>query len=95
MATLEGLLCVPLVFLLVFIYCYSSTQISGNLEEVGDIVYQANWYQYPPELRKFPILIIARSQATFNFTGLNVFYCNKATFVSVSKVKHEFQDEGT
>lgn len=85
MDTIEGLLCVPLALFWVFIYCHLSSRTSNQLIAFGDVAFQSCWYKYPIELRKYLTLTIARGQVRFNFSGLNIFYCNTATFATVRK----------
>lgn len=84
---MAGVFCVSLALCSVFIYCHFATQISERLNAFGLIAFQSYWFKYPIELRKYLTLTIARSQMRFNFTGLNIFYCNTATFATVRTTK--------
>ena len=50
----------------------------------GFTAFDSNWYDYPPELRKYIILAIVRSQEPVGFTGFGIFGCNLEVFAKVT-----------
>lgn len=66
-----------------FISHYAS-HATDRISSIGDLVYNSNWIEYPPQLRKYAILIIARSQEPVYFWGLNLFRCTLHGFGFVS-----------
>lgn len=74
------------IVLVIFIYCYAGETVSAQCSDVALVIAQTHWYRYPPALQMFMILMIARSQKPFNFTGFKVTKCSLQTFTSVSFV---------
>lgn len=56
--------------------CFFATVVTNRIKSLGQTAYQSNWYDYPAELRKFIIFIVARSQEPAYFTGLNLIDCS-------------------
>lgn len=52
--------------------CYYGTFATDRIETVADMGYDTNWYEYPDEVRKHIILIIARGQEHVYFMGYGV-----------------------
>lgn len=83
-ATFEAILCSFTALMWMFLYCCFAAQIIAKLAEIANIAYLSHWYNYPNcKLRKFRILVICRSSVPFEFSGLNIFYCNLETFGKV------------
>lgn len=71
-----------LVFM--FIYCYFAERTTASLADIGEAAYKSQWYLYPANVRKHIILIIRRSQMSFEFHGMKIIYCNLETFCKVN-----------
>lgn len=69
------------------IYCGLATHVTGRISSIGDSTYNSNWYDYPPELRKFVNLIITRSQEPVYFTGFNLIGCTLEIFGKVIQLQ--------
>lgn len=74
-----------------FLMCYSATSATRSMTNLGDIVYNSNWYLYPEYLRKYSIMIIARSQRTIYFTGFQMVRCTLEVFQGVRIAIHRFE----
>lgn len=59
----------------------------------GETVFNSKWFNYPPELQKYMVLVIARSQYPSQFTGLGLFECSLEAFAQVSFFKFMFQPD--
>lgn len=71
-------------FMFAFLYCYFATLTSDNLIEISDFIYyNTDWYTYNKNFAKYSILIMAKSQRTFYFTGLKIIRCNLQSFTKV------------
>lgn len=81
---MEGLLCLIIYSLLIFLYCYIASEITTNLAGIGEAAYRSKWNNYPSEVQKCVLLMIRRAQVPFEFNGLDLFYCNMATFATVN-----------
>lgn len=66
------------------IFAYYATFVTDRVSTVGFTAYDCNWFDYPVELRKYIILIIARSQQPAEFTGLKLFQCTLDVFGKVN-----------
>lgn len=80
---------VPFMFLLVciisfliwpFLFCYFASMTTEHVANIGETVYNSNWFEYPIEFQKYVILIMARSQNPLYFNGLNLFGCTLHVF---------------
>lgn len=58
------------------------------MDNIGHEAYDLNWHDFPLELRKHIIVIIARSQEKISFDGLGLIGCSIEVFGNVSK--HDF-----
>lgn len=85
-------ICVLTSVLWPLIYCYFATIATNRISMIGYSAYDTNWFEYPPKLQKYMILIIARSQETIYFTGFNLVYCTLEVFakVSIFQIKKSF-----
>lgn len=67
-----------------YLCCRYASFTVDRISSLGEDVYDLNWYEYPIELRKYFVMIIARSQTPIEFTGLGLIYCNLNRFGKVS-----------
>lgn len=74
-----------------FIMCYFANMATTRIADIGTTAYDSNWFDCSPELRKYIVLIIARSQESINFTGLGLIYCNMEVFGKVSEKSGSFE----
>lgn len=56
--------------------CYYATMAVHDVKDLGDFVYATNWHKYPPQFRKYFVLIIAQSQRQGYFTGYKLIRCS-------------------
>lgn len=52
--------------------CYFGTFATDRIELVADMAYDTNWYEYPVDVRKHIVLVIARAQMPVYFMGHGV-----------------------
>lgn len=64
--------------------CYFATLTTDRVPNIGVAVYDLNWYDYPQNVRKNIVLIIAHSQKPIYFNGLKMFHCTLEIFGKVS-----------
>ncbi|XP_031636412.1 odorant receptor 67c-like isoform X2 [Contarinia nasturtii] len=55
--------------------CYFASLATDKIASLGDVAYGSDWDKYPLSIRKYIILIIARSQEPVYFTGMNLVNC--------------------
>lgn len=58
-----------------YLFCYFANLAVDRIELNQRTVYNLNWYNFPPDLRKYFILIMAQSQRTVCFDGLSLVRC--------------------
>lgn len=69
-----------------FLFCHFGTIATERLQSFDIIAYNANWFDYPSDLRKFIILITAQSRTKINFNGLGLIGCNLEIFGKVRRL---------
>lgn len=63
--------------------CYHATYASESTTDTGHHVYRSNWYLYPIFLRKYLLLLIAKTQQPMLFSGFQIVGCTLLTFTTV------------
>lgn len=66
------------------LHCNLSEQATSDMEGIGDAFSQCPWYYLPVKQQQMFILPILRSQRSYRMTGLGMFECSLATFLSVN-----------
>lgn len=66
-----------------YFFSYFASSTTHRMALIGDIIFDSNWFDFPPELQKYMILIIARSQYPSQFTGLGLYDCTLAELGNV------------
>lgn len=66
-----------------FVYCVFGTLVTSNCADVATHAFATPWYKYPPELRPFFILILARANQPFFFTGMRMLPVSLLSFTKV------------
>lgn len=66
-----------------FLFCHYGTIATDCIRSIDLASYNANWLDYPPELRKYIIPIIAQSRSKINFNGFNLLSCSLEAFAKV------------
>lgn len=69
--------------LLNYVACYYSDYLKNDLLEVGDMIYNLQWYKIAYNERGFFPWIIRRSQKPISFSGYKIIDCSLATFMKV------------
>lgn len=82
-----GIICIICASAWPFLFCYFATIATERIIAVGQTTFNLNWYDYPPELQKFIVLIVARSQKPAYFTGLGIVHCSLETLGKVSNIE--------
>lgn len=66
-----------------YLLCYSATSTTLDVANVGNVVYNSRWYEFPLTVRKSIILILIRSQSPVYFTGFKLIRCTLESFMQV------------
>lgn len=72
--------------LLNYVACYYSDHLKDDLFEVGEVVYNLQWYKIAHNEREFLPWIIRRSQKPISFSGYRIIDCSLATFMKVKLI---------
>lgn len=67
-----------------YLFCYYATYITNRISFIGFAAYDTNWFDYPLDLQKHMILILARSQENVHFHGFNLIECTLEVFGKVT-----------
>lgn len=73
-----------------YLFCHFANLTTDRTMAIGTAVYGLNWFDYPVKMRKYFILLIARSQQRIVFTGLHLFPCTLEVFGQVSNLPFYF-----
>lgn len=65
-------------------FCFYANTVTDKILLVGDDAFDLDWYDFPPKLQKYIILIIARSKKPVFFSGLGMIRSTLETFGKVS-----------
>lgn len=60
------------------------TGLTTNAANIGDIAYDALWYERPSKEQFVIQMIMQRAQKTFELKGMGVFVCSLQTFLMVN-----------
>lgn len=66
-----------------FSSCYFPNKITTYCSDIGNIVYQSEWYRLSPKLQKYLQLVIKRSQRPVFLHGFKIIRCSMETFSKV------------
>lgn len=67
-----------------YLFCHFANLTTDRVLAIGNVIYDLNWIDYPVNMRKYIILLIARSQQPIIFSGLYLFPCTLEVFGLVS-----------
>lgn len=76
--------CIISALLWPFFFCYFANSVTNTIGSIGDIAYNSNWYDFPPNVQKHIMLVIARSQDSVYFSGLGLVRCTLEVYGEVS-----------
>lgn len=76
-----------------FLFCYFSDKTTRLMFQIGDKIYNSDWYHCPLNLRKYPILIMIRSQDEIHFSGLKMVHCHQSVFLQVMSFFFNFKND--
>lgn len=66
------------------LYCYFGKLASESYEKMCDcIFFKLNWYEFPIELQKYVIVMIANMQKPINYHGFGIINLDLETFARV------------
>lgn len=71
--------------LLFFLFFFGEI-LHTNLIDLGQMVYQSEWYRYPLCTQRFVLIMIMRAQHSFHVSAYGIVRCNLENFVGVSGV---------
>lgn len=76
-------------------YCYFGNLATDHVSAIGDAAYNLNWFEYPVQIQKYVILIIARTTRRVEFSGFQLITCSMEMFGKVfilNRFDISFQD---
>lgn len=75
-----------LELLLLFMYCFLSESLTGDLLDVGNIFYSSEWFQLTAKEQLLLMLPMRRAQCEFRLKGLGLVDCSLNVFSSVREL---------
>lgn len=66
-----------------FVLCFFGKIASESFEKMTDYLYETNWPEYPVQLQKYFILLIANTQKPIHYVGSGIAVLNLNTFLKV------------
>lgn len=83
---MQPAVCLNVVMMWLFIYCFFGDQLTNQFESLGPTVYQCNWYFWRLDfLRVLPFTILA-TQKLIHMRGFGNSSCTRETFKKVRKI---------
>lgn len=77
---------------IMYFFCYIAEDVCNKFEEIGNSIYQLNWFHYPPSVQKSLLIIIRQTQRPIRFHGYNVIFCDMPTFAKVIENKKKIDE---
>lgn len=71
-------------FWTVFIVCELGQRIKDVCAEIGDMMYQCDWYLLPIEIKRFLVIILASLQQPVSLQCFGSISCERNIFEKVS-----------
>lgn len=81
--SLVSFIALSTVLVSIFIYCKLSENITGDLNDIGDVFYESAWYRMPLDQQKMFLRPIERAQKGIRLMGFGMVECSLAMFLSV------------
>lgn len=69
-----------------FFLCHFGSFTTERIRSIDETVYNANWFDYPADVRKYIILVMVRTRSNINFSGFNMISCNLEVFGKVLNI---------
>lgn len=79
-----NIFCLLLELQLNFFSCAYATSVTTHANEIGEIVYNSEWYRLSIEQQKMAQFIIYRTEEPFYMKGYKIFTCSMETFQAVN-----------
>lgn len=64
-------------------FCYFVNSTTDHVLRLGTTAYSLNWFEHPVEMQKYIVLMISRSHAKIQFSGLGLIPCTLEAFGKV------------
>lgn len=70
--------------LVLFPYCYFGQLAAESFRKMSDCVFELKWHEFPIDLQKYIVLMIANMQKPIYYHGFQVTVMDLNTFLGVS-----------
>ena len=68
-----------------FLYCYFGKMATESYEKIPNCFYECNWFDLPPKLQKYFVIMIGNAQRPMYYNGFGIFKMNLETFNKIRK----------
>lgn len=65
-------------------FCRFGNSAADHVSAIADVAYGLNWFEYPVEMQKYVILIVALANERVEFSGFQVITCSMEMLGKVS-----------
>lgn len=72
------------VFIWPFTFCYCAHFTTNRISFIQNTIYNLDWHDFPIELQKQLVLIMAEAQTPLYFSGFGLIRCTLFSFLMVS-----------
>lgn len=84
MATQVALTANIFILQMIFAFAILGSQLTGKVAEVNELIYDCDWYNYPPKIQMLTIMIMKRAQKPFIMKGYALTACSLESAKNVS-----------
>lgn len=77
-------------FSLIFFYCEFGENISGQFDELIDVIYQFKWYSYPVKMQRMIPIILKGTQHPIVLRGFGNVMCKRFMFKQVKQTENAY-----
>lgn len=88
-SSLQTLVLILLIMVSLYLYCHFGDQVTQRFEDVGDAVYQIDWYALPLDMQKNLPMVIALTQKRIFVRGFADTRSTREVFKKVGNIAIE------
>lgn len=86
LSTIKPFVCIEVLIIQLFVYCFAGDLLSLRIRMIGLAVYESLWYELPIKLAEDTFFIMMRAGCPFILTAGKLLSMNMDTFSSILKV---------
>lgn len=71
-------------FFHIYIFCQFGEIVTGEFMELSEVIYQLDWYTFPPEIQRTLTTLLINAQQPVYFMGFGNIICTCETYKKVN-----------